>query len=117
MTLLEKQQLHSVLVDAVNEGLTIMCSSAASSIYFFLEQNGAIKSPLEIGNLKTFSDGLESIFGYGSKVIERKIIEVLCAKLQLPTPHQLPDEFELATEVERVFTLHQSIYTATPLSG
>lgn len=114
---MEKQQLHSVLIEAVNEGLAIMCSSAASSVYFFLEQNGSIKSRREIGDLKNFSEGLEDIFGYGSKVIERKILEVLYSKLQLPRPHQLPDEFELANEVERVFDLHQSIYTLSSISG
>lgn len=114
---LEKQQLYSVLIEAVNEGLTVMCSSAASSVYFFLEQSGSIKSRREIGDLKNFSEGLENIFGYGSKVIEKKILEVLCTKLQLPRPHELPDEFELDTEVRRVFDLHQSIYTPSPISG
>ena len=114
---MEKQKLHSVLIEVVNEGLTVMCSSAASSVYFFLEQSGSIKSQREIGDLNNFSEGLENIFGYGSKVIEKKIIEVLCVKLQLPRPHELPDKFELATEVQRIFNLHQSIYTPGSISG
>ncbi len=86
-----------------------MCSSAASSVFFFLRKNGSIESETNIENLESFSEGLERIFGFGSKVIEKKILEVLYIKLRMPPPHTNPDKFDFAEEVERVFELYESL--------
>ena len=82
-----------------------MCSSAAPAVFFFLENNGSIKSESRIENLTSFSDGLESIFGFGSKVIEKKILEILCIKLQLPKRLETPDKFEFSKEIGKIFEL------------
>jgi len=82
-----------------------MCSSAAPSVFFFLENNGSIKSKSSIESLESFSEGLESIFGFGSKVIEMKILEILCIKLQLAERTEIPDKFEFAKEVGKIFKL------------
>lgn len=102
-------RLNAILVEAVSEGLSVMCSSAASSVFFFLRKNGSIESETNIENLESFSEGLERIFGFGSKVIEKKILEVLYIKLRMPPPHTNPDKFDFAEEVERVFELYESL--------
>ena len=99
---------NAILVKAIDEGLSIMCGSAAPSIIFFLENNGSMKPKINIENLESFSEGLESIFGFGSKVIERKILEVLCLKFSLPQVTEVPYNFEFAEEVQKVFELYEA---------
>lgn len=104
----EKDQLDAILAEAINEGLSRICSSAAPSVLFFLEKNGSIKSRSNIENLETFVEGLESIFGFGAKVIEKKILEVLHMKLQLPKPKENQDNFEFAKEMGKAIELHEA---------
>jgi hypothetical protein len=104
----EKDRLNSILVEAVNEGLSSICSSATSSVLFFLEKNGAIKSTSNIENLTAFSEGLERIFGFGAIVIEKKILEALCARLRLPDPKENRNNFEFAEEIEKAIELHEA---------
>ncbi|MDH5448730.1 MAG: hypothetical protein OEY24_00465 [Candidatus Bathyarchaeota archaeon] len=98
-------QLNLIILEAIDKGLSIVCGSAAPSVLFFLENYGAIKSKSHIENLESFSEGLEKIFGFGSKVIEKKILEVLYSNLQLPQPTEIQDEFEFAKEVEKISNL------------
>ena len=105
MKLKHLHQRNAILAEAINEGLSIMCSSAAPSVFFFLENYGSIKSKPSIENLESFSEGLESIFGFGSKIIEKKILEILYEKFQLPQPTVIAGEFEFAKEVGKTFKL------------
>jgi len=104
----EKDRLNSILVEAVNQGLSSICSSAASSVLFFLEKNGSIKAKSNIANLKTFSEGLERIFGFGAIVIEKKILEALCMRLQLPDPKENRNNFEFTKEIGKVIELYEA---------
>lgn len=100
--------LNAILIDAIDEGLSIMCGSAAPSVIFFLENDGSMKSKSNIENLESFSEGLDRIFGFGSKVIERKILEVLYLKFSLPQVTEVPYNFEFAKEVQKVFELYEA---------
>ena len=97
--------LTAILVEAVHEGLSSVCGSAGSAVVFFLENNGSIKSKTKIGSVESFSEGLESIFGFGSKVIEKRILEVLYLKLQLSGKREAPSDFDFVKEVKRAFEL------------
>ncbi len=97
--------LNAILVEALREGLSSVCGSAGSAVIFFLENNGSIKSKTKIGSVESFSEGLESIFGFGSKVIEKRILEVLYLKLQLSGKREAPSDFDFVTEVEKAFKL------------
>ena len=105
MKLKHSHEKNTIITDAINEGLSIICSSAAPSVFFFLENNGSIRSKSSIENLESFSEGLESIFGFGSKVIEKKILKILCIKLRLPERTEIPDKFHFAEQVEKIFKL------------
>jgi len=108
ITLKEKGQLNAILVEAVNEGLSSICSSAVPSILFFLEKNGSIKSKSNIENFEAFAEGLESIFGFGARVIEMKILEALHMKLQLPRPKETKDDCEFAKEIEKAIEIYEA---------
>lgn len=100
-----QDSLNAILVEAVNEGLSSICGSAGSAVIFFLKNNGSIKSKTKIGSVESFSEGLESIFGFGSKVIEKRILEVLYLKLQLSGKKEAPSDFEFVNEVKKAFEL------------
>ena len=100
-------KLKLIVSEAINEGLSALCGSAGNSVIFFLANDGAIKPRSNIENLESFSDGLEKIFGFGSKIIEKRILEILWLKLQLPPPNDIPDEFEFSKEVERIFNIYE----------
>jgi len=104
MVLTHSHKLDSILVEAIEEGLSTICNSAAQSVLFFLKNNGSIRSESNVESLEKFSEGLESIFGYGSKIIEKQILKALHMKLQLP-PTEIPENFELVEEVDRAFKL------------
>ncbi|MCW4051811.1 MAG: hypothetical protein NWE78_01210 [Candidatus Bathyarchaeota archaeon] len=110
-----EDSLNAILVEAVNEGLSNICGSAGSAVIFFLENNGSIKSKTKIGSVESLSEGLESIFGFGSKVIERRILEVLYLKLQLSGKKGTPSDFDFVNEVKKAFKLsvHGSKSTRT----
>ena len=108
MALKEKERINAILAEAVNEGLSRLCSSASSSVLFFLQKNGSIKSTSNIENPKTFAEGLERIFGFGATVIEKKILEVLYTRLQLPDPKETKNNFDFAKEIGKAIELHQA---------
>ncbi|UCH31820.1 MAG: hypothetical protein JSV05_10130 [Candidatus Bathyarchaeota archaeon] len=101
------KEFSSMLSEAIQEGLSIICSSAASSILLCLKSDEAIESPSKIERLTKFSQGLDDIFGFGSKIIEKQILEVLYLKLQLP-PTIIPDKFRLVEEVDKAFDQYTS---------
>lgn len=102
-----KTQLNAVLVEAITESLESICGSAAPSVFFFLEKNGSIDSKSSVKNLESFSEGLGDIFGFGSKVIEKKILEVLYIKLQLPQIIKVPSNFAFVKEVRKIFEIQE----------
>ncbi|MDH5634896.1 MAG: hypothetical protein OEY30_03615 [Candidatus Bathyarchaeota archaeon] len=105
---LRREQKHNqVLAEAIEEGLTIICDSAACSVLYFLKNNGSIRSESNIESLEKFSEGLRSIFGCGSRVIEKQIIKALYTRLRLPSA-QVPERFEFSKEVRRAFRHHRA---------
>lgn len=93
-----------------------MCASAAHSILFFLKNSGSIKSESDIESIEALSEGLGSIFGYGSKVIEKEILKILYTKLQQPLV-EIPRDFDFAEQVERAFKLHATNYKMLTLQS
>jgi hypothetical protein len=103
-------------VEAVQEGISTTCASAAHSILFFLKNSGSIKSETNFESLEALSAGLRSIFGYGSKVIEKEILKVLYTKLHQPLA-DIPRDFDFAEQVERAFKLHRTNYKVLALQN
>lgn len=48
---------------------------------------------------EAFDDGLKRIFGYGAKVIEKRILEVLYLKLE--APRKIGGDFRFSEEVKK----------------
>jgi hypothetical protein len=96
-------QLNPILLEAINEGLSTLCGSAATTILFFMKNQGTIKSASDIRDLEHFAERLEVVFGFGSRVIEAKILEILCRKLHVNQENNILDNSEFSKEVKKIF--------------
>lgn len=87
-----------VLAEAIQEGLSSISPSIPSVVFFYLKKNGSIQSDESIDDPQAFEEGLKKIFGFDAKVIEKKILEVLYVKLQIPPT--IEDDFRFAEKVK-----------------
>ena len=100
-------KFYVFLTEAVHEGLSSISPSIPPVVLFYLKKDGSIQSDCLIDDLKAFEEGLKKIFGFGAKVIEKKILEVLYIKLQII--REIEDDFKFAEEVKNAQKLLDSI--------
>jgi len=93
-------------VEAVQEGLNSISPSVSNVVFFYLKKNASIRFDEYIVKPEALEEGLEKIFGLGAKVIEKKILEVLYVKLEVP--RKIEDDFEFAEEVKNAQKLLES---------
>jgi hypothetical protein len=98
---------YVILAEAIHEGLSSIGPLVPSVVFFYLKKNGSIRSDQCIDDPKAFEEGLKKIFGFGAKVIERKILEVLYAKLHFPL--KIEDDFKFLEEVKKAQKLFDSV--------
>lgn len=68
---------------AIYEGLLIFSEGTRNAICSYLERNHHIKVEEVPDRLETFHEALRSLFGSGTKVVEKAIAKILHAKLGL----------------------------------
>jgi len=88
-------ELKQSLLEAIDEGLTILGESSRDAIYFHLQSMVALKREDVPDNLELFAEGLRRIFGEGAKVIEQAVVTSVCKKLKI-------NEVKGATFLERM---------------
>lgn len=91
-------KFYVFLTEAVHEGLSSISPSIPPVVFFYLKKDGSIQSDCLIDDLEAFEGGLKKIFGFGAKVIEKKILEVLYTKLEVT--REIKDDFKFAQEVK-----------------
>ena len=72
---------EKLLLEAVDEGLSLLCSSSKQAIYALLENTFNISKRDVPYKNEEFADALEKIFGLGAKPIEILIIRRLNEKV------------------------------------
>lgn len=120
----ERNKFDEIFAEAVYEGLSMMGNLIAPVVIMHLENSGLVKSKLsplqdtmvlESGLMKSklsmqdviaLEKGLDKIFGFGAKVCEKKILEVLYTKIQLNK--EIEQNFEFANEVKKAGELYKS---------
>ena len=95
-----------VLVEAVQEGLDSISPSCTDIVLFHLQKHTVIRTDKPNIDPEAFDDCLKEIFGFGAKVIEKKILERLFSKLE--APRKIDCGFKFAEEVERAQRLLSS---------
>jgi hypothetical protein len=99
----EKSKFGAILFDSVYEGLNSIGASIPSVILPHLERNGSIGPGSIINDPKAFDEGLKRIFGFAAEVIEKKILEILYAKLRI---HQeVKGNFNFTQEIVDVYNV------------
>ncbi len=101
-----------ILTEAVHEGLSSICPSIPSVVFFCLRKNGSVQSDNLVKDPEAFEEILNKIFGFGAKVIEKRILEVLYTKLQIPK--EIEESFEFMEEVKNAEELLNHTYMERP---
>jgi len=99
----QQPKFNALLVAAIQEGLNSIGPSISDIVLFYLRRNNSIRSDQPSIDPEAFDDGLKEIFGFGAKVIERRILEVLYVKLDVNI--QLGEDFEFTEEVRKAHKL------------
>lgn len=89
-----------ILSQAVREGLSSICTSIPFVILPCLEKDGSIGPGGVVNDPKIFDESLKKIFGFGAKVIEKRILEVLYIKLQID--RKVGSSFSFSEEIKNV---------------
>ena len=94
----KKSQFNTILFEAVRDGLSSIGASIPPAVLPYFERKGSIGPGSVINNPETFHENLKEIFGFGSKLIENKILEVLYTKLgispETENNHSFPEKIE-----------------------
>lgn len=78
---MNSEDFKRVLIEAVDNGLLNLGESPRSAIYFHLERNLQLKREEIPEKVEKFAQGLENIFGPGSRVVVRVIAKDLYTRL------------------------------------
>jgi len=100
----ENSTFEKTLFQAASEGMNFIGNSVPPAIIPYLEKNGSVAPNGVINNFEAFDRDLKKIFGFGAKIIEKKILEILCAKLQIS--HKVGNDFdfdEVVKDIKRKF--------------
>ena len=74
-------KFEKILLEAIDEGLSLIGESAKQVIYTYLEKTFKIDAQDIPCRIEDFSKALENIFGTGSKIIEIQIMKKLFNKV------------------------------------
>jgi hypothetical protein len=91
---MNREDFKRVLIEAVDNGLLTLGESPRSAIYFHLERNLHLKREEIPEKVEKFLEGLENIFGPGSRVVEKVIVKDLYSRLGLEFEEKRNFEFQ-----------------------
>jgi hypothetical protein len=91
-------QFDMILFEAVRDGLSSIGSSIPPAVLPYFKRKGSIGPGGVINDPEAFHENLKEIFGFGSKLIENKILELLYTKLGISVEnennHSFPEKIE-----------------------
>lgn len=94
----KQSKFHVVLAEAVQEGLSNISPSIAPVVLSYMNKKAPVRSDNYVDDPEAFDESLKEIFGFGAKVIEKSILEVLYGKLQ--SPKEVNQDFNFVQEVK-----------------
>lgn len=75
---------EEILLEAIDEGLSILGESSKQSVYFYVEETFNVSRLAIPYRLEEFTNAIEMIFGMGAKRLEIQIMQCLFAKVGFP---------------------------------
>jgi len=91
-------EFNVVFAEAVREGISSACPHISDAVVLYLQKNASIRHDEYATNPEALHNDLKKIFGYGTKGIEKKILELLYLKLE--NPKSIKSDFKFAEEVK-----------------
>ncbi len=88
VTLTERKDFDTELSYAISEGLETISAVVAPVLRAYLDdavkcEIGRMKAKSTLKDVKALEKGLQRMFGFGAKVFEKKILEILYARLSI----------------------------------
>ena len=78
---------EELLLEAIDEGLSLLGESSKQAVYFHLEKDCKINSQDIPYKIEEFTDAFERIFGNGAKILEIRIMKCLFKKVGYTFKH------------------------------
>jgi hypothetical protein len=91
---------NKLLLSAIDEALNSLGKSVRQSVYFHIENKFSINRKEIPGNLQEFQEGLETIFGTGSRFIEILIMKNLHSEIGCPLVMKKSEQLEFIEYVD-----------------
>jgi ribosomal protein L23 len=113
-----RRDFEKLLLEAIDEGLSILGESAKQSIYYHLERSFNIKKEEIPSRITAFTQAIESIFGVGAEFIEILIIKRLYERIDVAFKWNEHEGFgfaEYVTKARHVFQGENMIKTVKEL--
>jgi len=85
---IDTERFEEVLLKCIDRGLLILGESPRKAIYYHLEKRERVKREEIPEKLDEFVEGLRAIFGSGSFLIEKSIVQELFKELEIPPPRE-----------------------------
>jgi hypothetical protein len=80
-------KFEEVLLEAIDEGLSLLGESSKQAVYFHLEKTFKMNRVDIPYRIEEFTDAIEKIFGTGAKIIEIQIMKCLFKKVGYSFKH------------------------------
>jgi len=81
---------EEVLLESVDEGLSLLGESAKQAVYFHLEKEFKLNKKDIPYKIEDFTEAMENIFGVGAKILEIRIMRNLFKNMGYPFPYFRP---------------------------
>jgi hypothetical protein len=78
--IMKTMTFEELLLEAIDDGLSLLGETGKQAVYCHLETHFKIKSPDIPSKIEEFTDAIERIFGNGAKILEIKIMQCLFKK-------------------------------------
>lgn len=110
-TLGETDEFEEILAEAVYEGLSWVSSILAATLDAYIQgattiEIGLRKARLNMRDCQNLEKNLERVLGFGAKVVEFRILQVLNTKLGVSD--EITSGFKFSDEVEKARKLYIS---------
>ncbi|HXX88379.1 MAG TPA: hypothetical protein VEH86_08050 [Candidatus Acidoferrum sp.] len=112
------RDFEKLLVEAVDDGLSVLGDSAKQAIYYHLEKSFNVKKEEIPSRMTAFTQAIENIFGVGANFVEILIMKKLQEKVDGPFKLNESEKFgftQYVSEAKRAFQEKSMIKTVAEL--
>jgi hypothetical protein len=107
-----RKSFSEVFLEAVDEALASLGDSCKEAIYYHLENSFKIARKDIPSKIEEFANAIESIFGFGAKIIQIQIMKNLYAKTGEFKYYPKDENLSFTNYAAAVKALHYSLNTA-----